>query len=802
MKITISTGKYRKETRWKIKTIEWSRLVEKLSHTVRTPETQAEYRAANKDRKAEIKDVGGFVGGAVEGGRRVKGSVKTRSLVTLDMDYATRDIWDDITLNYSCMMCMYSTHSHTSDNPRYRLIIPLDREVNPDEYEAIARKVAETIGIDLFDDSTYQCERLMYWSSTPKDGEFVFEQQDGDPLCADEVLAEYRDWKDISQWATSSRVNAVIRKQMKKKGEPTERPGIVGLFCRAYTITEAIDAYLSDVYQPVANGDARYTYMNGTSSGGLVVYEDKFAFSHHATDPASEQMCNAFDLVRVHLFGDMDNDVSENVPINKRPSFIEMEKLAGKDAKVKAEQRSGIEQQLQNDFGDIYDTIEDDEVYDDKWIDKLERDGNFNVKSNVRNVLLILENDRGLKNNLRRNDFDHKDYINHSLPWRNITATLRKEWGNDDDARLRVYLENYYGIKGKDMILNCFVEVTTSHRYHPIRDYLSALNWDGTERVETLLIDYLGADDCMLTRTITRKFLAAAVARVFRPGCKFDYVTVLQGEEGIGKSTLIRKIAGEEWFSDSLSDMSGKEAMETLQGSWIIEIGELNAIKRSEVESVKAFVSRQVDAYRPAYGRTREDHARQCIFFATTNEQAFLKGYNGNRRFWVVPCNAEHPKSAFDIDDETRNQIWAEAVEIYKNGEPLFLSKELEREMRNRQEEYNELSQDVRIGMIQDFLDKKLPPDWTQMSADQKVVYLADEEAIEQRGTYLRDKVCVAEVLVECLHERIDEKTRYRANEITALLSRIKGWERYPKTMRFEGYGTQKGFIRIKDDKA
>jgi predicted P-loop ATPase len=209
-----------------------------------------------------------------------------------------------------------------------------------------------------------------------------------------------------------------------------------------------------------------------------------------------------------------------------------------------------------------------------------------------------------------------------------------------------------------------------------------------------------------------------------------------------------------------------------------------------------------VDAYRPAYGRTREDHARQCIFFATTNEQAFLKGYNGNRRFWVVPCKAEHSKSAFDIDDETRNQIWAEAVEIYKNGEPLFLSKELEKEMRNRQEEYNELSQDVRIGMIQDFLDKKLPPDWTQMSADQKVVYLADEEAIEQRGTYLRDKVCVAEVLVECLHERIDEKMRYRANEITSLLSRIKGWERYPKAMRFEGYGTQKGFIRIKDDKA
>ena len=395
MKVTISTGRYRKETKWKIKTVEWSKLVEKLSNTIRTSETQAEYRAATKDRKSEIKDVGGFVGGAVEGGRRVKGSVKKRSLLTLDLDFAQKNVWDDITMGFDCAMCMYSTHSHTPDKPRYRLIIPLDREVDADEYEAIARKVAESIGIDQFDDSTYQSERLMYWASTSKDGEFVFEEQKGKPLSADDILSEYRDWRDISQWATSSRVGLTYRKMMRKKGEPTERPGIVGTFCRAYTISEVIDKYLSDVYQPVANDEHRYTYMQGSSAGGLVVYEDKFAYSHHATDPAGEQMCNAFDLVRIHLYGDMDADVTPDTPINKHPSFIEMSNKAKTDANVLAEQRSLVEQRLQNDFGDLYDKIDEEEELDNSWMDDLERDKAGNIKSTSGNIVLILENARG-----------------------------------------------------------------------------------------------------------------------------------------------------------------------------------------------------------------------------------------------------------------------------------------------------------------------------------------------------------------------------------------------------------------------
>lgn len=801
MKVTISLGKSRKETRWKTKTVEWERLVEKLSQTTRTAETQATYKNEAKDRKSEIKDVGGFVGGAVEGGRRVKGSVKKRSLLTLDLDYANTDVWGDITMMYGCAMCLYSTHSHSADTPRYRLIIPLSREVSPDEHEAIARKVADNIGIDMFDDSTYQAERLMYWPSTSKDAEYVFKEQKGDILDADEVLGEYRDWTDISQWPTSSRTDIIEERMMAKKGEPTERPGAVGAFCRAYTISEAIDKFLSDVYQPLGNDDSRYTYMGGSSSGGLVVYEDKFAYSHHATDPASEQMCNAFDLVRIHLYGDMDENVKSDTPISKYPSFVEMHKRAETDSKVLAVYREETTARLKEDFGDLYEEAEEEgEDTDESWMDELERDKAGNVLATAQNVAMILENAQGLKNNLRRNDFTHTDEVLSHLPWRRVNRRMDKEWTNDDDARLRFYLDKYFGIRGKDLILTCFVEVMTSHRYHPVFDYLTSLKWDGKKRVDSLLIDYLNAEDTKLTRTVTRKFLTAAVARIFDPGCKFDYVTVLQGEQGIGKSTLLSRLAGADWFNDSITDLSGKDAMEMLQGSWLIEMGELQAIKRSEIENVKAFLSRQVDAYRPAYGRTRENHPRQCIFFATTNEQAFLKGSDGNRRFWVVPCKSGAKKSVFDIDENTRNQIWAEAVHIYHKGEKLYLDNLLESEMRKQQEESNEFVLDERFGLIQEYLDKKLPTNWYDMTEDSRICYLADEDSIEAHGTFLRDKVCAIEVIVECLHGRIGDKNQYLTREVNNFLDRIPGWKKVSTPQRFGNYGVQRGYKRVTDE--
>lgn len=293
--LEIATASNRKALKWQNRKIRWSALVERLSKTTRTAETMKEYSQSGKDRQSDIKDVGGFVGGFCAHGRRVE--VQNRSLLCLDADFADGDIWPDWTLAYDRAAVAYSTHKHTPEKPRLRLVIPLARPVSPEEYPAVARRVAEQLGIEKFDDSTYQPERLMYWPSTSQDGEFYFQFADEPFLDPDEVLATYHDWRDISEWPVSSRVAEVAKKRAEKQQDPTLKSGMIGAFCRAYTITEAIGAFIPE-YEPTADPN-RYTYAPGSTGGGVVIYDDKFAFSHHATDPASMQLVNAWDLVRL-----------------------------------------------------------------------------------------------------------------------------------------------------------------------------------------------------------------------------------------------------------------------------------------------------------------------------------------------------------------------------------------------------------------------------------------------------------------------------------------------------------------------
>ena len=221
--LDIAVGKSRKETNWRNKEMLWSDLLDKLSITHRTTETYAEYLAAKKPRQDEIKDIGGFVGGSLSGGRRKSGAVTTRQLLTLDMDFCKSNPWDDFTLLYHNAACVYSTHKHSPDAPRLRLVIPLSRPVFADEYEAIGRRIAGMVDIELFDPTTFQPERLMYWPSTAKDAEFFFEYQDGPWLDADAVLGEYADWHDTSLWPVSSKVDKLMQRSIQKQGDPLEK---------------------------------------------------------------------------------------------------------------------------------------------------------------------------------------------------------------------------------------------------------------------------------------------------------------------------------------------------------------------------------------------------------------------------------------------------------------------------------------------------------------------------------------------------------------------------------------------------
>ena len=321
--LDVATAHSRLSKKWKNKKWKWSEIVKKCSDTRRTDESVAEYMKMTRDEQSNVKDVGGFVGGYLTSGTRKTENVIWRSMATLDIDYGTNNVWDDFTMQFNFAALLYSTHKHTAEKPRFRLVIPFSRNVEPKEYEPICRKIADAIGIDLFDTTTYQLPRLFYWPSTPKDGTFVFEYQDGNALDVDEILSKYVNPQDVSEWPTGSRENEAVAHEIRKAGDPLEKPGLIGAFCRAYTIEEAITKFLADKYEATAT-DGRYTYKLGSVAAGLVCYENKFAYSHHETDPASKQLCNAFDLVRIHLFG-LQDEGTRVTDITRLPSYQKMQ---------------------------------------------------------------------------------------------------------------------------------------------------------------------------------------------------------------------------------------------------------------------------------------------------------------------------------------------------------------------------------------------------------------------------------------------------------------------------------------------
>lgn len=791
MKILIATGASRTAKKWKNQETTWEKFLEKLRTTTRTRETMAEYMKMPKREQDRIKDVGGFVGGYLKNGRRLAGNVLNRQLVTLDADFGDDSLTTMLDLSYGdTAYAVYSTHKHTKDHPRLRIVFPLAKPVGPDAYQAIARRLASDIGMDLFDDTTYEAERLMYWPSTAADGEYVFVENPGEFLDPDKVLALYDDWKDASTWPVSSRQTDIIIRNAQKQGDPLTKPGLVGAFCRAYSIPEAIEAFLPEEYTQTGKED-RYTYTRGSTTAGLVLYEDgKFAFSHHGTDPVSGKLVNSFDLVRIHGFRDRDVNADPDARVNDLPSYKAMCELAAEDDAVKTELDKERLEKIREYFDDDYVDI------DAEWMKQLSRNKKGEIETTPKNVKLILENDPNLCGRVAYNDFSFRLALLKDLPWR--SRQQGEVWNDTDDSCLRNYLSEIYEIKGTSVIADACAEVFMKHHFHPVRDYIKGLEWDGVKRAETLWIDYLGAKDTHYTREITRKHLAAAVARVFEPGCKFDYVIILSGQQGIGKSTMLKKL-GRDWFSDSLSAVQGKEAYEQLHGVWIAEMGELYATRKSESEAVKLFLSKQEDIFRVAYGRRTSTFPRQCVFYGTTNDSQFLRDWTGNRRFWPLAVTGKGVKSFGDFDDETVGQIWAEAYHLYKTGEKLYLDPETEKEALTVQEEHS--IQSEKLGLIEEYLNTKLPKSWGYMDIRERRAYLEGDAGVFEQYKYEekveRDRVSVIEVWCEVLDGDPKNLNGLVSREINALLERIPGWERSNKVLTCgKLYGKQRVFIR------
>jgi predicted P-loop ATPase len=770
--------------------VTFDELCERLSQTVRTPETVEEYPKLPKSERDRAKDKGGFVGGKLKGGRRKRDTVEGRSMLTQDADHAGIGFIDSYEMLCPYASCLYTTHGHTPEAPRVRVVVPLTRDVTPDEYAAISRLFAAEWGIDQFDECSHRPHQLMYWPTTPADGEYVFKRCDGEWLDPDRYLAAHPGWRDCAGLPHSVREGGIVERGRKQQEDPLGKQGVIGAFCRTYGINEAVHVFLKDIYQE-SELQGRFDYIPADSSAGVVVYDDVFAYSHHATDPACGKLLNAFDLVRIHKFGGLDEKVPEDTEAAKLPSFKAMCDFAVNDENVKmtiaGERMEIAEKEFSGENED--------------WLKQLEYEKRSTVvKNTLRNLLLILNNDEKLKG-IVFNQLSDGMEIKGEVPWEHPS----RFWRDADDAQLISYVDLTYGTFSARNYDIAVTKVADDRSYHPIREFLASLpEWDKVPRVDTILVDFLGASDNAYVRAVTRKTLCGAIARVMNPGCKFDTMLVLNGPQGKGKSTLISRLCGE-WFNDSLllNDTKDKTAAEKLQGYWILEIGELAGLKKTEIETLRGFLSRQNDIYRASFGRRATPHPRQCVFIGTTNaENGYLRDTAGNRRFWPVKTPGDAARASWEMTEEEIRQIWAEALVRYKEGEPLHLDNELAGMALKEQQIAMEV--DEREGMVRDYLEMPLPERWDKMDIFDRRNYICGSEFGGERepGVRKRERVCNMEIWCECFGKERGNLKRQDANEISAIMANIEGWKKADNKVRFPIYGIVRGYCRDRETKA
>jgi predicted P-loop ATPase len=791
--ITISAGASRRATAWNPQTLLLSEFYARLKAPARGEETLAEYMQLPKGQQDDLKDVGGYVAGTLNGSRRKASAVTGRDLITLDLDNIPAGKTDDILRRLDaleCGYCVYSTRKHMPAAPRLRVLMPLNRTCTADEYEPCARRMADMIGMEYADQTTFEAVRLMYWPSCCRDGEYVYQFADKPMLSVDGLLGTYADWHDITSWPALPGAAALARPAA-KQGDPLAKKGVVGAFCKVYDIEAAMAAFLPGVYAPVDTMPGRYTYLGGSTTGGAVLYDNgKFLYSHHATDPCSGKLVNAFDLVRLHRFGDQDDTAEPGTPVNRLPSYKAMCDSAVQDKQVSGLLADERWEKAQEAFGAADASDEED---DGSWRRPpvMEIDGQGKPIKTMKNLKTMLEHDPKLKGKLRLNLFSGRIDIDGEMPWKRPGTS--NTWNDDDVAQLRIYLEPFFGKLAKNDILDAVAAAASDQAYHPVRDYLNGLSWDGTPRLDTLFIDYLGAADTAYTRAVTRKAFTAAVARVMTPGCKYDTMLVLVGTQGRHKSTILAKMGGA-WFSDSLRTFGDKDAMETIQGTWLNEVAEMQAMAKAEVDAVKMFLSKTNDYYRAAYGRYTADRPRQCVFFGTTNSKECLTDTTGSRRFWVIDIDQRgRTKNVFrDLDGE-RDQLWAEAVTYWRLGEPLYLAQELEQVARSVQEDHR--ARHPWEGLISDYLEQEVPVEWPKWDARQRETYR--NGGLKYDGKLSpRSRICAAEIWCEVLGKQRGDMRQRDTREINLLLERTEGWAGVGVRDAGKPYGKQRCFER------
>ena len=399
---------------------------------------------------------------------------------------------------------------------------------------------------------------------------------------------------------------------------------------------------------------------------------------------------------------------------------------------------------------------------------KIEYDNDGNEKSRklqqtVRNFEIIMDNDSRFSGKIKFDEFSRQEYLMGEIPWENVSCD--RAWGSHDDAALYSIIQTDYGVKNRNDYFDAIKNVSMRNKFHPVRDILDGLEFDGEEHIRSLLPDYLGVEDTEYSYQVMRLWMLGAVARVYEPGCKFDYTMIFTGPQGLGKSTFLKMMAlNDAWFNDSLDSLDSDKAAQSLMGSWIVELAELKSLARTAggVESVKRFLTAVQDKYRVPYERRADIFLRQCVFAGTTNKSDFLQDETGNRRFLIIQTGVNKPTKSLFVPEaiEDMKAAWAQAVHIWKTENPeLILPDSCQDEARRLQDE--SMADDGKVGIITQYLENK-------------------------------DRTCVLEIWKEALEEN-GRPQKWQSSEIMDIVLSIPGWEKMKNASTFGSYGSQKG---------
>lgn len=386
------------------------------------------------------------------------------------------------------------------------------------------------------------------------------------------------------------------------------------------------------------------------------------------------------------------------------------------------------------------------------------------VAQTTTNYVTILENDPEYQDLFLFDEFSNRViYYDEN--------GIKRMWSDGDDAKIRCGIENKYGLYHLQKYYDAFNVVAKAKSFHPIRELIEAGDWDKTPRIDRFLIDILKCEDNDYHREVSRMIFYGGIHRLYQPGCKFDYMPILIGRQGCGKSTIVKWLALHDAYYGDISSIEGKDALENIQGIWICELSELLAmVKTKDVEAMKSFITRTTDRFRESYGRRTKEYPRSCVFIGTTNDYQFLSDKTGNRRYLPVELNVKMGQ-LYDQEKYIRDyilQCWREARYLYMIEETYLTipSKYYDDVLRAQD---NAVEDDPKTGLIMDFLNSKK----------------------------VGDRVCNIEIFTNCLNGLKKNFDRLQSKEISRLMSSLPEWERSKSTHRFDDYGTQKYWEKI-----